>query len=260
MSIFGIGGTVGFAVGPLLITVALLRWDLSGTLVLLVPVGLMAVVLMFRLGEFSSLEATPSGKSTDGPAHVAENAWWPFARLTLTIVGRSILFYGMNTFIPIYWIHVLHMSEAAGAAALTVMAVSGIVGNLLGGFWADRIGHKRVVLIGFGNLIVLMPLFVWISHPWIAMGLLVPIGICLMATYSPTIVLGQAYLPGHIGLSSGVTLGIAVAIGGAVAPVLGKIADLHGVWISLASISILPLATALLTMTLPAPTSAVRDD
>jgi FSR family fosmidomycin resistance protein-like MFS transporter len=49
------------------------------------------------------------------------------------------------------------------------------------------------------------------------------------------------------------TLGIAVAIGGAVAPVLGKIADHHGVWISLASITFLPVVTSLLALTLPDP-------
>jgi FSR family fosmidomycin resistance protein-like MFS transporter len=74
-----------------------------------------------------------------------------------------------------------------------------------------------------------------------------------MATYSPTIVLGQLYLPRHVGLSSGVTLGVAIAIGGAVAPVLGKIADHYGVWISLASIAFLPAVTALLALTLPDP-------
>ncbi|MGD9189931.1 MAG: MFS transporter [Desulfobacteraceae bacterium] len=253
MSIFGIGGTVGFAIGPLLITGALLQWNLRGTLVLLVPVSLMCGLLLPRLDEFSSLEKAAERKGFNDIESETVDAWWPFARLTLMVVGRSILFYGMNTFIPIYWIHVLKMSETMGATALTVMAVSGIAGNLLGGSLADKYGQKRVVLMGFGLLIVLMPVFVWISNALLAMALLVPIGICLMATYSPTIVLGQLYLPRHVGFSSGITLGVAIAIGGAVAPVLGKIADYHGVWISLASITFIPAVTSLLALTLPDP-------
>jgi FSR family fosmidomycin resistance protein-like MFS transporter len=32
MSIFGVGGTIGFAIGPILITTALLQWGLNGHL------------------------------------------------------------------------------------------------------------------------------------------------------------------------------------------------------------------------------------
>jgi len=81
--------------------------------------------------------------------------------------------------------------------------------------------------------------------------LLVPVGFMLFATYSPTIVLGQGYLPNRIGLSSGVTLGLAVAIGGGAAPFIGKVADLYGVWVALASLSGLPIFILFLTLSLP---------
>jgi len=73
----------------------------------------------------------------------------------------------------------------------------------------------------------------------------------ISATYSPTIVLGQFYLPNRVGLSSGVTLGLAVAIGGGAAPVIGKIADIYGIWYSLASIAFLPvfITTVALSLT-----------
>jgi FSR family fosmidomycin resistance protein-like MFS transporter len=41
-------------------------------------------------------------------------------------------------------------------------------------------------------------------------------------------VLGQAYLPRHVGTASGVTVGLAVTFGGVAAPVLGRIADVRG--------------------------------
>ena len=75
----------------------------------------------------------------------------------------------------------------------------------------------------------------------------------LFATYSPTIVLGQKYLPTHVGLSSGVTLGLAVAIGGGAAPFIGMLADTYGVWIALASVTPLPILIFLLSLTLPEP-------
>lgn len=73
----------------------------------------------------------------------------------------------------------------------------------------------------------------------------------LFGTYSPAIVLGQHYLPNRVGLSSGVTLGVAVAIGGAAMPIVGKIADLYGVWFSLAAIACLPIFFLAIAWRLP---------
>ena len=42
-------------------------------------------------------------------------------------------------------------------------------------------------------------------------------------------VMGQEYLPGRVGTASGLTIGLAVTLGGLAAPLLGRIADLHGV-------------------------------
>jgi FSR family fosmidomycin resistance protein-like MFS transporter len=100
---------------------------------------------------------------------------------------------------------------------------------------------------------LILPIFVWIYNLHIATLLLVPIGIAFYAPYSPTIVLGQDYLPNRIGLSSGVTLGIAVAVGGGVALIIGRIADLYGIWFALALVACLPVLTSSAVWTLPEP-------
>jgi FSR family fosmidomycin resistance protein-like MFS transporter len=79
------------------------------------------------------------------------------------------------------------------------------------------------------------------------------IGLALSTTYSPLVILGQAYLPNHIGLSAGVTLGIAVSIGGVATPLLGRVADLYGLWATLAVLGFVPLLSAALALTLPHP-------
>jgi FSR family fosmidomycin resistance protein-like MFS transporter len=85
------------------------------------------------------------------------------------------------------------------------------------------------------------------------MLLLVPIGLLLYGTYSPSIVLGQMYLPNRVGFSSGITLGVAVAIGGGAAPIIGKIADVFGIWHALASIACFPILILLAALSLPNP-------
>lgn len=251
MSLFGVGGTIGFAIGPLIVTFALLQWGLKGTLVLIAPVSIMALVMISQLSTFETLAASRDrDKSVSGTEGSKDN-WGAFSRLTITIIGRSIIFYGLNTFIPIYWINALNQSKSAGAMALTIFASAGIIGNLLGGVLADRIGQKKVMLLGYFSLTIFLPILIIVNNVQIATLLLVPIGFVLYGTYSPSIVLGQNYLPNRVGFSSGITLGVAVAIGGGAAPIIGRIADLYGIWFSLASIAFLPIVFFAIALSLP---------
>jgi len=253
MSLFGVGGTIGFTIGPLIVSTAMLQWGLAGSLVLVIPVTIMSAIIISHFPLFEALEKINNdNKSLSTQKPIKEN-WNAFARIAIIVSGRSVIFFGLNIFIPIYWINVLGQSKMAGAVALSIFAGSGIIGNIFGGNLADRIGQKKVTLLGFLSLSVLLPLLIWVESVLPATLLLIPSGFMLFATYSPTIVLGQKYLPSRVGLSSGVTLGLAVAIGGGAAPFIGKLADIYGVWMALASVAFLPILMFLLSLTLPEP-------
>ena len=258
MSLFGVGGTMGFAIGPLLVSAPLIQWGLKGTLVLIVPVTIMALIMISQFSRFESLAAKRNRDRRVADNVDSKDNWAAFSRLTITIIGRSIIFYGLNTFIPIYWISGLGQSKAAGAVALTIFSGAGILGNLLGGGLADHIGQKKVMLLGFSGLTLLLPVLIFVDNVQVATLLLIPIGLMLYGTYSPSIILGQSYLPNRVGLSSGVTLGVAVAIGGGAAPMIGRIADLYGIWYSLASIAFMPLLFFSTVLSLPNPKKAVK--
>lgn len=252
MSVFGVGGTIGFTIGPLIVSTAMLHWGLRGSLILLIPVSVMAIVIISQFPLFNSLESENNVSKVSTGLVVKEN-WNAFARIAIIVSGRSVIFFGLNIFIPIYWISVLGQSKMTGAAALSIFAGSGILGNIVGGNLADRIGQKKVTLMGFLSLSVLLPVLITVESASLATIFLIPAGFMLFATYSPTIVLGQKYLPNRVGLSSGVTLGLAVAIGGGAAPFIGKLADIYSVWMALASVSFLPILIFLLALTLPDP-------
>ncbi len=251
MSVFGVGGTMGFAVGPMLIAGALLRFGLKGTLVLAVPVSIMALVLAQQLSARTILGERRMRRMASPDS--AQDAWGPFARLTGAVIFRAVLFYGFNTFVPLYWINVLNVSKTAGAMALTVFSLASVAGNLIGGRLADRFGHTRVAAAGFCGMIPLVPLLMMARDPALALTILAPIGFCMSMTYSPLIVLGQQYLPNHTGLSSGVTLGVAITIGGVAAPALGRVADHYGLWSAFAVLAVTPALAACLAFTLPRP-------
>ncbi len=248
MSLFGVGGNAGFAIGPALATPLQIAFGLKGTVFLILPVLVMAVVLL--LARSVAAGGRPAAVripvTTEDP-----DRWAPFARLSGAVVCRAIVFYGLNTFIPLYWITRFARSKSEAATALTVMLTTGVVGTLAGGWLADRFGRRVVIS---GSLTVLFPLLVLLvaaQSAAAALLLLVPIGLALFAPFSVMTVLGQEYLPGRVGTASGVTVGLAVSLGGLAAPILGRVADIHGVRAALAALVFVPLVGAAIAFTLP---------
>ncbi len=247
MSFFAVGGNLGFAIGPGLATPLQIAFGLRGTILLVLPAMAVSFILV-RAGVRPSransdpLERRPEAQS---------DRWSAFVRLSAPVVCRAIVFYGLNTFIPLYWIQVFGASKGAGGAALTLMLSAGVAGTLAGGWLADRFGRRVVVFLSMIALCPLMAGFVAASSQAAALALLVPIGLALYAPFSVMTVMGQEYLPGRVGTASGVTIGLAVTLGGLAAPVLGRVADLHGVRAAVSTLVFVPLAGALATMTLP---------
>jgi FSR family fosmidomycin resistance protein-like MFS transporter len=130
------------------------------------------------------------------------------------------------------------------------MAAS-IGGNLLGGRLGDRFGYRIVAAAGFVFLMAWLPLLVRVNSATIALLLLIPIGLGLSIPTSPLVVLGQSYLSSRVGLASGVTLGLAFSFGGIMTPVLGWIADRHGLEAAISVVALLPFLCTGLMLVLP---------
>jgi FSR family fosmidomycin resistance protein-like MFS transporter len=157
----------------------------------------------------------------------------------------------MNTFLPLYWINVFKQPEHIAGSALSMLLIVGAISTLIGGRMADRFGFQKMIRGGFFFLLPLLCLFIFADNVVWATLLLIPIGLALHVPFSPMVVMGQKYLSNRIGLASGVTLGLAVSVGGIAAPVLGKIADIHGlhpVMYAVAAVAVLP---AILSFALP---------
>jgi len=161
------------------------------------------------------------------------------------------VFYGLNTFIPLYWIAVLHQSKGAGGAALTLLLVLGGVGTLLGGRLAERHSRRLLIATGCGLMSPLILLLALATSPWVALAILVPLAFALYVPTSPLVLSGQEYLPSSMGTASGVTLGLAVSVGGIVTPGLGTIADHVGLRPTFLLLAVLPVAMVALALTLP---------
>jgi MFS transporter, FSR family, fosmidomycin resistance protein len=248
MSRFSVGGNAGFALGPLLATPLVLVFGLEGTLALAVLPLAATGLLLVELPRLAGLRATPS--RTDTPAAPASNAWGPFARLGVVVSLRSTVYFGLQAFVPMWFARHLDTSETAGNAALTAMLAAGAAGTLLGGRLGDRVGSRPVLI---GSTLLLLPLLAaFVASQAVAAALLLAaIGFVTIANFSITVVMGQEYLPSRLGLASGVTLGLAIGVGGLGAAALGLVADSAGLPAAMAAIAILPLPMLALALTLP---------
>ena len=129
--------------------------------------------------------------------------WGPFSRLGAVIGLRSVIFFGLQAFVPVYFAHELGTSEAAGNAALSVMLVAGAGGTYVGGRLMDRIGRRTILVGSMAALIPLLVVFQFAGR-WSATALLAAIGFVVISNFSVTVVMGQEYLPNRLGLASGI--------------------------------------------------------
>ncbi|PZR65852.1 MAG: MFS transporter [Solirubrobacterales bacterium] len=248
MSLFSVGGNIGFAVGPALVTPLVLVFGLTGTLALAVLPAAMGLVVWRELARLGSFR--PEALSARAREDAEPDQWGPFARLAGAVACRSVLYFGLLTFVPLWFVRELHTSKTIGNAALTVMLISGALGTLVGGRLADRVG-RRVVLLGSMALAVPLVagfLAAGVVPAFVLVGLA---GGVIIATFSVTVVMGQELLPGRIGVASGVTLGLSIGVGGVGASVLGVIADHAGLSLALHLVLVFAALAALLTLSLP---------
>lgn len=145
MSVFALGGNAGFALGSLITAPVLLLAGLRGTVLLIVPALVMVVILVTRLTTI--LDRPGQRRTATLPTGVDD--WPAFLRLTSVVVVRAVLFFGLTSFLALYFIHELGASPGVGGASLTLFLVAGGIGTLLGGWVADRHGRLTSIRLGF---------------------------------------------------------------------------------------------------------------
>ncbi|MEY9877281.1 FSR family fosmidomycin resistance protein-like MFS transporter [Streptacidiphilus sp. MAP12-33] len=251
MSVFAAGGSVGFFLAPVLATPALAAWGVGATVLFLPPAVLMAFVLLARARR---ARAVP-GRT--GVA-VGTDRWGPFAVLTGVEVLRSVTFFGLSTFVELYWLRDLHASRALAGAALTCFLAGGVAGTLTGGRLADRWGMVRTIQCGTALVLPFLTALLLAPGAWAPLLFALLTGAALNVPFAVLVKLGQDYLPTRPGTAAGVTLGLAVSVGGLIAPVLGLIAEAHGPGGALLALCVVPPAALLLGLLLPEPGRQAR--
>jgi FSR family fosmidomycin resistance protein-like MFS transporter len=252
---FAVGGNIGFSVGPVVATIGLVAFGITGTFLVAIPVAVMGTLLLLETKRFRTFLPRVQ-RGAKAPAHVPDD-WSAFGRLTAFVMLRSIAYLGLVSFIPLYFVHVVHVSAAVGNLVLSTFLIAGIGGTIVGGPLADRHGRRAVIFISMAITFGFVALFAFTTDgtgiaPLVA-GFVCALGLgfFMAGSQAPTIVLAQDYLPNRLGMASGVTLGLAVSVGGMFSPVLGAIGDRYGLHASILAIVALSALALAVGMTMP---------
>lgn len=249
MSLYTVAGSFGWGLGPL-VAVALIAWfGPRGSALLIVP-GVTVAVLIYR--QMGMVERTRRARATVAAIAVggARPAWGELGRVMLVTMLRYWAFHSVVQFVPI-WYSELGYGPGFYGALTTLIILAGCVGTLLGGIVADRIGPRRIVVASLSLLIPALLIFLGFPGP-LAFVTGVAVGMLAEASLSVTLVMAQQLVPGRVGVTSGVILGLAFVTGGIGVPVTGRIADAIGIQAALLSLSVLVALAVGLALTLPA--------
>ena len=252
MGRFAVGGSAGFALGPLLaggvyVFGAQFLW-------LFTAIALIGVLLyVYAFTGSAATDVVGESKSSAKSTNTGANDWVSFGKLFFVIASRSILFSVLSIFIPILYITVINGEASASSLALTMYFAMGAVLTYMGGALSDKLGFLKTVRLG--NLIFLPSVLVFIFVPniWGFFGAMIPMAFGVFSQYGPITVLGQKYLAKNAGFASGITLGLGITLGGLVAPYIGHLADIYDVQTALMTLIPVGLMGLLMSLWLKEP-------
>lgn len=249
VSWFSLGGNIGIALGPPVITMLVTGFGLAGSVGLLAPAALVALVLVSVVPLLSGPVAARTAVAAASSARTMPGA---MALLIGVVMLRSWTQLGFTTFVPFYYIDHLKADPRIVGPLLFVFLGAGALGTIVAGPLADRFGPRPFMVWA---CLLAAPLAVGflLASGGFAFVMLGAVGFMLISTFTVSVVLGQAYLPRNLGMASGMIVGFAIGTGGLGVTVLGWIADHWGLPAALWITALMPLGGFVAALFLPEP-------
>ncbi len=256
MSVFSVGGGLGYALGPLVVAATLAPLGLHGTLVIALIPFAAAVVVVAAVRRFR--EQPQSAPGMRPRAGALRSEWRPFALLVVLYCVACGVTTGLLVYVPLFLLDARSTSPSAANVMASVLLGAAAAGTLLGGIAAQRLGRRFVLLVPQLLLVPAIALLPSLSYAAM-IPVVVLIGIAMNANVSTALVLAQEYLPSRMGLASGLTIGLCSGVGGLIVAALGLLGDAAGPSSVLYALAALPLVVAVLAIRLPRPAAAPAD-
>jgi FSR family fosmidomycin resistance protein-like MFS transporter len=243
ISIFQVGGGLGYGLGPIVIAALLEHFGSHGSALIALP-GLAAVALLYSVmprvharAVRDRLTPRPQAPDKTGDGSIVD---------VILLVGSTALRHMTTAAFITYLPNVLTgRGESLGYSGqiVTAFIVVGNIGLLGGGFLGDRLGHRVVSFVSLALSVPTLLCFFLLPSPWALTCLLVA-SILLSVQNAPGVALTQALMPRNLGMALGLMNGVAFGFGSAAVALLGKQVGRIGAAPTLAQVCFVPLLAA----------------
>lgn len=239
-------GNFGWALTPLIVVPYIQRFGMESTITFILPGILVSILLWFTA-------PTVTGETRVSQPSIwsaSRTAWLELTKVVLVVSARSLFYFGLGSFLPLYLQH-QNISLLTSSRLLFLMLFSGAVGGLLGGIISDFLGRKAVIV---GSLVMSSPLFYLflVSSGHVRYLFLALSGICLLASFSVTIVVAQEVFSKNAAMASGFTLGLGIGIGGLGTGLVGMLIEYTDIVFAMHLFTWLPLLAGIFGLSLQA--------
>jgi FSR family fosmidomycin resistance protein-like MFS transporter len=248
MSLFNMGGTMAFGLGPLLITYLVERRGLSSSVFAMV-LGLLVMIYPFKTLPRPEEEGLKNLGFLGSMREVLGKVWKPIALIWILSVIRSFVSQCFGTFLP-----VLCAREGLPLFSIglivSLYSIAGAISGLIAGHLSDRIGYKSIFYVSSVLSTLSLFLLLVLGGRWILVNAFFS-GFFIMAILPLTVTMGQELAPKGRSIVSSLMMGLAFGTGGMLTPLAGHFADLFSIRLVLGVVSFLPVITIPLIFLLP---------
>ncbi|MBE0680882.1 MAG: MFS transporter [Anaerolineales bacterium] len=226
VGLFSAGGTLGIAIGPIIIIILLSNLGLSFTPWLMIP-GIVLGILMYIL----------SPADTQPASNVSEKIFdlrlltGPVGLLSLTGILSGVAFVTFTSAMPLWLVrvHSLPNDSTLIGWTLSTFSLAAAAGGIAGGMISNRVGVKRVIVAS--TLLALLPLYAIFSLTpgslfyFVAVALA---GVLINAGMPLLIVIAQDLSPKNAAAASGMLMGFSAGAAGLVYVGIGRLQEVIG--------------------------------
>lgn len=248
MSIFAVGGKLGFTFGPLVATAAITLWGLPGTLIFIIPSTLCAAILLSQNKALLSY-SNPDKQSSDESLY--QDNWVGFGFVMGAISCRSIMYYAFLSFIPLFLVYNLGQEEAFASSVISLFALVCAVGTIASGWAGQLLGAKKLIIVSYACVAIEVVIFAFNGSLIVALILIAFLALTCDISYPSAVAMGQSFVPHHLGMASGLSFGVMVCIGGLMTPVFGLIGDYFGLQVVMLYVTAIALLGIIITLFIP---------
>jgi len=224
MSLFMLGGTLAYTIGPLLAVAAVSWWGLDG-IWRLIPLGVVASVMLYwrTRGIVDARSVRRANGSWAESWRELEQVLLPLAGI---IVAQGFMLAALSTFLPTFL-----SSEGANllqaGGALSIVHLAGVAGSLTSGIVSDRLSRRRVLTLILLASPVLMLLFL-AAPRWATIPMLLVVGFAVYSATPVMMALVQEYGRDHPATANGLYMALVFASQSLIIVLVGAIADRWG--------------------------------